>query len=187
MWDDNFVVYEFQYCSVFKFYLKPIMILFNVTLELKVSPHRSIISSNWPKLSIGYLSCIVVGRCTAPWSLVHIRLVFEHWRNPISYRNRCTNCTRSQKLLFLIELGVSGDRALYIKLSTWEKNSALCGTEGKQKKKKKKWFFFCSRHTRKINWGFFLGRLYGCYLHRELKYHSEKSYYRVLWWGCICS
>ena len=136
-----------------------------------------------------------VGRCTAPWSLVHIGLVFKYWRNPISIRNRCMCCTRSQRLLFLIVIGVSSGLKAFIKSlyvyftnrekreiqrdwkvkhsfeADWKKKiSALCGTKGK----KKMWFFFYSRHTRKINWRFSLGQLFGCYNHRELKYSEWK-------------
>ena len=111
---------------------------------------------------------------------------------------RCT-APRSQKLMFLIILGMSGCKSFYIKLmyvgfmniereierdwrvehnfeANWrKKNSALCGTKGK----KKRWFFFCSRHTRKINWGFSLKRLFGSYNHKELKYsmfYPKKKY-----------
>ena len=113
---------------------------------------------------------VCVGRCTAPWSLAHIGLVLEHWRNPISYRNRCTNCTRSQKLLFLIELGVCWIVKYGFQADWKKKISALCSTEGK----KKMWFFFCSRRTRKINLEFSLGRLFECYNHREFKYSKWK-------------
>ena len=132
--------------------------------KLKLCVGTADMNSNWRVgMKIFFLNGLegeIVGRCTTPWSLAHIGLVFEHWRNPISYRNRCTNCTRSQKLLFLIELGVSGDRALYIKLSTWvswivreiqreteEWNTILKPTKGKR-------LVFCAALREKIKGDF---------------------------------
>ena len=50
-----------------------------------------------------------------------------------------------------------------------KKNSTLYGTKEKNKIRLKDDFSF-AQDTRKINWEFSLGLLFGCYNHKELKY-----------------